>query len=172
MNEEVGLSLVVAMAQNNVIGRNNTLPWRLPKDLKYFKNLTMGYPIVMGRKTYDSIGRPLPGRTNIVVSAQPDWAQDGVTKVSSLAEALALARSIAKQSQLNEIMLIGGASLYGQSLAFASKLYVTEVKSDVEGDALFPEFDKSEWSECKREDCESDDDNPYDYAFVVYKREL
>lgn len=170
MPKDIGLSVVVAMAQNRVIGRDNALPWRLPKDLAYFKKVTMGHPIIMGRKTFDSIGRPLPGRSNIVVSRQLGWSREGVFKVSSLEEGLNLARSIAERDGLGEIMLIGGASLYGQALDLASKLYITEVKSNVEGDTLFPEYEKSLWSESKRENHGSDASNPYNYAFVVYER--
>lgn len=166
----VGLSLVVAMAKNRVIGRDNGLPWHLPKDLAYFKKITMGHPIIMGRKTFDSIGRPLPGRTNIVVTRQAEWCHEGVLAVGSLQEAITLAEEVATQDGLKEIMLIGGASLYEQALTLASKLYLTEVQANVDGDTLFPEYDASAWKEFRREPCVADETNPYDYAFVAFNR--
>lgn len=170
MSKKIGLSLVVAMAQNGVIGRENGLPWHLPKDLAYFKQITMGHPIIMGRKTFESIGRPLPGRTNIVVTRQKSWASDGVEKVDSVSAAIDLAEVIAHSDSLSEYMLIGGASLYGQVLGSAAKIYMTEVCAEIEGDTKFPEFDKSQWREVSRENHSADAHNPYDYSFVVYER--
>lgn len=164
------LSLVCALAQNRTIGRGNQLPWRLPRDLAYFKKITWGHPIVMGRKTFDSIGRPLPGRTNIVVSRQSDWSAEGVTAVNSLSQAMDVAGQAAAASGVAEIMLIGGASLYEQALPIADRLYLTEVHAQVEGDAFFPEFNRSEWVERSREDCPADTGNPFAYSFVVYEK--
>ena len=167
---EPTLSLIVAMAENYTIGRDNGLPWRLPNDLAYFKRVTMGHPIIMGRKTFESIGRPLPGRTNIVVSRQEHWSHEGVSVVSSLPAALCMAREKAIQAQLKEVMLIGGATLYEQALPMAARLYLTQVHASVEGDAYFPKLNFDEWREKKREDYHADQSNPFDYSFVVYNR--
>ncbi len=168
--ESIGLSLVVAVAQNRVIGNNNALPWRLPKDLAYFKKVTMGYPIIMGRKTYESIGRPLPGRRSIVVTRQREWRCEGVDVVFSLEGAIVKAKEIAAEGGLTEVMLIGGASLYEQALQLATKLYITEVESSVEGDTVFPEYDLSQWELFSKESHKSDTSNPYGYSFAVYHR--
>ncbi|ROR98844.1 dihydrofolate reductase [Sinobacterium caligoides] len=165
------LSLIVAMADNGVIGRNNKLPWHLPNDLKYFRSVTMGKPIVMGRKTFESIGKALPGRTNIVVSRNPDFSAEGIRVVDSLFAALTLAESIAVIDGSDELMLIGGAQLYRESLAQADCLYLTKVHSDViEGDAFFPPIDWQQWSEGEVTHHEADDNNPYAYSFCVYTR--
>ncbi|WP_020409336.1 dihydrofolate reductase [Hahella ganghwensis] len=157
------LSLIVARARNGVIGVNNQLPWRLPNDLQYFKRITMGKPIVMGRKTYDSIGRPLPGRSNIVVTRNPDWREEGVIAVHSLQQALE------KVGEAEEVMLIGGAELYRQGMEYASTVYLTEVKAEPEGDAYFPEL-SSEWREVSRESHTADDKNQFDHDFIVFER--
>lgn len=170
MSDQIKLCLVVAMAQNRVIGRDNQLPWRLPKDLAYFKQVTMNHPIVMGRKTFDSIGRPLPGRENIVVTRQQNWSAEGAVVARSLEQALALARDLAKNKGLNKVMLIGGSELYTQSLELADRLYLTEVLANVEGDAYFPEFSREQWDEIERSEHSADQSNPYDYAFVVLNR--
>ena len=132
------ISLVWAMAQNRVIGRNNSLPWYLPEDLKYFKRITLGKPVIMGRKTYESIGKPLPGRTNIVVSRNADFSAEGVKTVTSLDEAKQLCESIAEIDGINEAMVIGGAEIYALALPMADRLYLTEVHAEVEGDTTFP----------------------------------
>jgi dihydrofolate reductase len=165
------LSLIVAMADNRVIGRNNQLPWYLPNDLKYFKRVTMAKPIIMGRKTFDSIGRPLPGRTNIVVTRNSEYQAVGVKVVHSLAEALAIAESIAVIEGGDEVMVIGGAQLYEEALPHADKLYLTKVHSDtVEGDALFPVLDWSQWQQISVEHFTAEAPNPYDYSFCLYSR--
>lgn len=164
------LTLVVAMASNRVIGRDNALPWRLPKDLAYFKRVTMGYPIIMGRKTFESIGRPLPGRCNIVVTQQPQWQAEGVEVVHSLPQALDLAHSKASAESLDQVMLIGGAALFEQALPLAQRMHLTQVHAEVEGDVYFPEFEIERWRETEREDCFADETNPFDYSFVVYNR--
>lgn len=161
------LSLVWAMAQNRVIGRNNNLPWYLPEDLKYFKRITMGKPIIMGRKTFDSIGKPLPGRANIVITRNPDFAIEGVKVVNSLDAAITLCKSIGEIDGVDEAMVIGGAQIYKLALPSADRLYLTEVHSEVEGDAYFPEFDRSAWNVTAREDFEASDPNPYNYSFLV-----
>lgn len=164
------LSLVVAVARNGVIGRDNALPWRLPKDLAYFKRITMGFPMVMGRKTFDSIGRPLPGRSNIVVTRQPGWRANGVQVAHSLPTALDMAIAQARQDGRSEVMLIGGAALFEQALPQAERLYLTQVHADVPGDTVFPDYNTAAWQEVEREDHSADDNNPYDYSFVVYNR--
>lgn len=161
------LALVWAMAQNRVIGRNNALPWHLPEDLKYFKRITMGKPIIMGRKTFESIGKPLPGRTNIVVTRNPDWHHDGVKVVSSLEAARELCESIAEIDGTEEAMVIGGAEIYRQALPLADRLYLTEVHAEVNGDTVFPDFDRSQWQETAREDFEAVGPNPYNYSFII-----
>jgi len=166
----VKLSMIVAVAQNRVIGRNNALPWYLPNDLKYFKQTTMGKPVIMGRKTYESIGKPLPGRTNIVITRQSDYHPKGVKVVSSVAEARDLAESVCLIDGQEEAMIMGGAEIYTLALPDCDRLYLTEVHAEVEGDAWFPEYDKSEWEEVAREDFAAEGPNPYNYSFVVYDR--
>tara|TARA_R110000772_G_scaffold216990_1_gene327412 strand:+ start:118 stop:633 length:516 start_codon:yes stop_codon:yes gene_type:complete len=170
MEAAIKLSLIVAMAQNRVIGINNNLPWHLSEDLKYFKRVTMGKAIIMGRKTYESIGKPLPGRTNIVVTRNQDYTADGVKVVHSLDEAIQLSENIALIDGSEEAMLIGGAELYQQALSKAHRLYLTEVHAEVQGDAYFPDFDRNEWQETGREDFHAVDPNPYDYSFIVLER--
>ncbi len=158
------ISLIAAMADNGVIGRNNRLPWRLSADLQRFKALTMGKPIVMGRKTWESIGRPLPGRTNIVVTRDVGYRAEGCVVVHSIDQALEVAAGS------DEVMVIGGANLYRQLLDRADRLYLTQVRADVEGDAWFPDFDRAQWREVERESHSRDEKNEYDYAFVTLER--
>ena len=165
-------AIVVAVAENGVIGRNNALPWRLPEDLKYFKRVTMGHPIIMGRKTFTSIGRPLPGRTNIVVTRQRDWEAEGVKVAHSLEQALQIAEAQATIDGVDYAMVIGGADFYQQTLPQAQRLYLTEVHAQVEGDAYFPSFDKSAWQERGRQRYEADETNPYAYSFVILDKPL
>ncbi|EAR61100.1 type 3 dihydrofolate reductase [Neptuniibacter caesariensis] len=166
----MNLAIIVAQAKNRVIGINNKLPWHLPEDLRYFKQVTMGKPIIMGRNTYESIGRPLPGRTNIVITRQNDYAPEGVRVVNSLEEAVELAESIALINGIDEAMVIGGAQIYEQALASAQRLYLTEVDAEIDGDAWFPEFERQEWSEVGREDFSAEGPNPYNYSFIVLDR--
>jgi dihydrofolate reductase len=158
------VSLIVAMAKNRVIGVNNTLPWHLPADLKHFKALTMGHHIVMGRKTYESIGKLLPGRTSIVVTRNADYAQPGVMVVNSLEAAISAC------GDDHEIFVIGGAELYRQAINFAGRIYLTEIEADISGDAHFTEFDNKQWQETGRASHVPDDKNLYSYHFVVYDR--
>jgi dihydrofolate reductase len=166
----IRLAVIVAAAENGVIGRNNALPWHLPEDLRYFKRVTMGKPIVMGRKTFESIGRPLPGRTNIVITRNPDFTAEGVRVVASLDEAVRLAGDIALIDGAQELVVIGGAEIYKASIPRADRLYITEVHASVEGDAYLPEIDWAHWREVGRERHAASDANPYDYSFVVYNR--
>ncbi|SIS86127.1 dihydrofolate reductase [Neptunomonas antarctica] len=162
--------MIVAQAQNRVIGRQNKLPWYLPGDLKYFKLATMGKPLIMGRKTYDSIGRPLPGRLNIVITRDTTYTLEGAKVVHSLAEAIELAASQAFIDGAEEAMVIGGEQIYAEALPLVERLYVTEVHAVVDGDAYFPSFAVDEWQELGREDFKAEGPNPYDYSFVVYQR--
>lgn len=168
------LVIVVAAAQNGTIGKENTLPWKISADLQHFKSVTMGHPIIMGRKTYESIGRPLPGRTTIVVTRQADWAPEGgsdaVKVVHGLDEAIALAADVAKSMGVDAAMLVGGAQLYRQSIDRATKVVLTEVHQDIEGDASFPQLDGNIWRETQRMRYAADDKNEYDYSFVELLR--
>lgn len=157
------LSLIVARARNGVIGRANGLPWRLPEDLAHFKRTTMGHPIVMGRKTWDSIGRPLPGRRNIVVTRNAAWGADGAEPVASLAAALALC------GDASTVFVIGGEQIFREALPLADEMFVTEIDREIEGDAWFPTYDRTEWIETSRE---SHDDGHLPFAFVHYARRV
>ncbi len=158
------LSLVVAMDKNRVIGIDGGLPWHLSSDLKYFRDITMGKPIIMGRKTHESIGRPLPGRRNIVVTRNKSFEAEGCDVVTSLDAALEL---IADEP---EAMMIGGASLYLDTLPVADQLYMTEVHAEVQGDTWFPEIDPEQWQELSRTSFLANEKNDHDYSFVVYER--
>ena len=161
---------MVAAAENGVIGRNNSLPWHLPEDLRYFKRVTMGKPIVMGRKTFESIGRPLPGRTNIVISRNAEFSASGVRVVASLDEAMILAGNVAHTDGAEEVVVIGGAEIYQLAMSRADRLYITEVHASVEGDAMLPPVHWPDWREVSRERHVASAGNPFDYSFVVYER--
>ena len=152
------------MAENRVIGVDNTLPWRLPADLKHFRRLTTGHHVIMGRRNYESIGKPLPERTNIVVTRNRDYRAPGCVIAHSLEEALEHAQTDP------EIFVIGGAEIYHQAFARADRLYLTLVHASVTGDTYFPEFAADRWNEISRERHEADDKNPYPYSFLVYDR--
>lgn len=164
------VALIAAVASNGVVGRNNQLPWRLPEDLGYFKRTTLGKPIVMGRRTWDSIGRPLSGRANIVVSRQRDLILEGASVVADLESGIALASELARADGVEELMVIGGGEIYARALPLADRLYLTEVHAEVEGDTLFPDWDRRQWLEISRERHAASGENPYDYSFVVYQR--
>lgn len=161
------LTGIVAMGENRVIGKNNQLPWRLPADLKHFKRLTTGHPILMGRKTFESIGRPLPDRTNIILTRDPTYSMPGCVVVTSLKDALAHAVML----ESREVFVIGGAEIYRQTLPSLSRLYLTIVHHFFDGDAFFPELAPDEWKEISREFHHSDVENPYDYSFVMLERQ-
>ena len=158
------VALIAALAENRVIGRDNQLPWRIPADLKHFKALTMGKPIIMGRKTWESIGRPLPGRDNIIVTRDTNYQAEGCKVVHSVAQALQAAAGA------DEAMIIGGANLYQQTLDEADRLYLTQIRAEVEGDACFPDIDAQAWYEVERESYPADESNEYAYDFVVLDR--
>lgn len=152
------------MARNRTIGVNNTLPWRCPEDLKHFKALTMGHHMIMGRKTYDSIGKPLPGRTTVVVTRNAELKIEGCLMAHSLEQAIAACAGD------EEVFVVGGAELYAQALPLVDTLYITEIQQDVEGDAHFPAFDRSEWQEASREVRTQETPQPLEYHFVCYRR--
>lgn len=152
------------MAANRVIGVENRLPWHLPEDLQHFKALTMGHHIVMGRKTYDSIGKPLPGRTTVIITRNMDYAVPGCIAVNSIDAALTVCHGD------SEVFFVGGAELYGQALPIADRIYLTEIKRDFPGDAHFPQFDLSRWNEVSREKHRTNGSEPFEYHFVVYDR--
>lgn len=156
------LSLIVAVAENGVIGHNNQLIWHLPNDLKQFKRLTTGHCIIMGRKTFDSIGKPLPNRTSIIISRNTDFQIENCITVSSLENAI----SEAKKIENEETFIIGGAEIYRLALPIVDKIYLTEVHHAYEGDTFFPEIDKNIWKEIRREDFEKDEKHLVNYSFV------
>lgn len=160
----MSLSLIVAMARNRVIGRHGGMPWRLPADLRRFRQLTMGKPIIMGRRTHEAIGRALPGRHNIVVTHQRDYRAPGCSVTGSLAAALQLSGLAA------EIMVIGGSELYRSALPEADRIYLTEVHAEPAGDVLFPALVAERWQEIQREDHAADGANEFDYSFVILER--
>jgi dihydrofolate reductase len=158
------------MAENRVIGRNNRLPWHLSEDLKYFKRSTMGSCILMGRKTWESIGRALPGRTNIVISSNPEYQAEGARVVHSLQQAIELAESIALIDGSEETFVIGGAGIYQAALPLADRFHLTRVHAAVDGDTFLADFDESEWQEIDRQDFQHSDSNPYDYSICLLEK--
>ena len=151
------ISLIAAMGRNKVIGKDKSLPWKLPEDMERFKELTANKPVVMGRKTFESIGRALPNRKNIVITRDKNYKAKGCTVVNSIKEALKTAK------EAYEIMIIGGAQIYQEFLPIANKMYITLIDKDFEGDAYFPEFDEAEWKEAKKEE---HNNNDFKYVFV------
>ena len=158
------LSIIVAMDRNRVIGRGGALPWHISSDLKNFKKITMGKPILMGRKTHDSIGKPLPGRENIILTNNKKYSAEGCTVKNTLDEVYSYC-----EKQL-ELVVMGGAILYSQTLDKADKLYITKVNASVNGDTFFPEYKSSQWREISRESFNADENNEFDYSFTVLER--
>ncbi|MCE7069697.1 dihydrofolate reductase [Dyadobacter sp. CY327] len=158
------ISIIVAVSENGVIGKDNELLWRLPDDLKRFKQLTLGHPMIMGRKTFESIGKPLPGRTSIVITSQKDFNAEGILVAHSLDEALDVARSL----EGSEAFVIGGGEIYKQSLPLADRLYVTEVKTIIDGDTYFEITDPGSWKETERIVREADERHKWKFEFVNY----
>jgi dihydrofolate reductase len=154
------------MAENRVIGANNQLPWHLPADLRHFKSITTGHPILMGRKTYESIGRPLPNRTNFVMTRDASFQAPGCIVVPSLEDAIEQALPLSS----SELFIIGGATVYQQALPLIQRLYLTVVHHAFAGDAFFPDLDKSEWKEIEHHEHPADEQNPYAYSFLVWSR--
>jgi dihydrofolate reductase len=161
------LSIIVAISENRAIGKDNQLLWRLSADLKYFKELTTNHVIIMGRKTFESIGKPLPNRVNIVISRDEKWQKEGVIIENSLQKAIETAQNIQPD---DEIFIIGGGSIYEQALPLAQKIFLTEVKTKLEGDTYFPTLNPDEWQEISRISHPADSKNEYDYAFVELLR--
>ena len=159
------LSIIAAVAANGVIGRNNGLPWHLAGDLKWFKALTLGHHMIMGRRTFDSVGKPLPGRTTVVVTRDASYCAPGVIVAPAIDDALAVA------SHDDEPFICGGAEIYRQTLHRADRMYITQVHAEVDGDTFFPDFDDvNEWKLADREDFEADAKNDYAYSFLTYDR--
>jgi dihydrofolate reductase len=157
------IALIAAMANNRVIGKDNQMPWHLPEDLRYFKAMTLGKPVVMGRKTFESIGRPLPGRHNIVISRQPDYRLDGVSCVSSFEEAKKVA------GECDELIVMGGGQLYAQVMPLADIMYLTFIKLETEGDTFFPPWNEQEWQVLQTESITNDDGLEYSFNTLVKK---
>jgi dihydrofolate reductase len=164
------LSMIVATADNNIIGKDNDMPWHLPADLAYFKKVTLGKPIIMGRKTYESIGRALPGRRNIVISRDENYNADGIDTVTSVEQALALVNGSNGNDEAEEIMVIGGGAIYKHCLSNADRLYVTHIKATIDGDTQFPNYDDGTWQKISSELRPCDEKNAYDLDFCVYQR--
>lgn len=160
------VSAIFAVSENNVIGKGNDLPWRMPADLKHFKNTTMGHPVIMGRKSFDSIGRPLPGRHNIVVTRDRNFRAEGVSVVHSLREAV----EIAGADRPEEVFIIGGAQIYKKAFPYCDRLYMTRIHTETEGDVFLPELDFSAWKLISEEKHLPDEKNIHDYTFRIYER--
>jgi len=164
------LSLIVAMAENRMIGLDGAMPWHISADLKYFKQVTMGAPVIMGRKTFQSIGRPLPGRMNIVITRDTDFRADGIEVVHDLEAARRKAEAISLIEGKNEVFVIGGAQIYALALPAADRLYLTEVHSSPPGDTWFPEIEMGEWREISRESHEPESEGGPGFSFVILDR--
>ncbi|MGZ5246814.1 MAG: dihydrofolate reductase [Flavitalea sp.] len=166
MENKIRLSLVVAASENNVIGKDNHLLWHLPNDLKFFKNTTWGMPVIMGRKTFESVGKPLPGRTNIVISRQEGWSAEKITVVRSLEEAIEQSSSM----DAREAYIIGGGEIYKQSMDLADRIYITRVHTELEGDTFFPAIDTNKFELVSSLPFEADEAHQYAYTFEVWQR--
>ena len=160
------ISMIAAMAHDRVIGKDNQMPWHLPADLAHFKRVTLGKPVLMGRKTFESIGRQLPGRRNLVISRNPDYQAEGIEVVGSVEAALALLAG----SSVEELMVIGGGHLYAEMLPSADCLYLTRIDLAVEGDTRFPAFDDGQWQRIECESHPADEKNPHPYSFEIWQR--
>jgi dihydrofolate reductase len=162
------IAIVVAIAEHNVIGKDNQLIWHLPADLRHFKQKTMGHPMIMGRKTFESIGKPLPGRTTIIVTRQEDYQAEGCIVVNSLEEAIAKG----KELDSDQVSIVGGAEIYKQVLPYVDTLYLTEVHHAFDGDTFFPELKQEEWQEVSSESHQPDEKNKYTYTFKELRRKV
>ena len=171
ISQKPALCLIMARSDNGTIGANNALPWRISSDLRHFKNLTMGKPIIMGRKTYDSIGKPLKGRTNIVATRDKCWKVAGILVCHDLADAVEKANAQAQKDGVEEIMVIGGAEIYARLINDADRIYLTEVHRRYDGDAWFMAPDKNNWKEVSRERLPPDDESGPSFSFVVFDRQ-
>lgn len=164
------IALIWAMSRNGVIGRGNRLPWRLPREMRFFMVTTMGKPVIMGRRTFESMKTPLSGRTNIVVTRNVDFCAQGVKIANDLPSALALAEAQCAADGGDEIMVAGGADIYRLALPMATRLYMTTIEADVEGDTFFPEIDFEQWREVSRDSFAADAANSYPYSITVLER--
>lgn len=160
------ISLIVAAASNNAIGKDGKMPWHLPNDMKHFKNVTWGLPVVMGRKTFESLGKVLPGRKNIVITRQPDWKVAGTIAVKNIEDAL----FVAKQTDANEVMVIGGGEIYKALFDRAKRIYLTRVEAEPEADTFFPVIDHQHWHLVSQKNHEADEKNAYNYSFQIWER--
>ena len=160
------VSLVVAASENNAIGKNNQLLWHLPNDLKFFKNITWGFPVIMGRKTFEAVNKPLPGRTNIVITTKQDWQAASVIAVGTIKEAIAKAA----ETNSKQAFIIGGGEIYKQSMDIADIIYITRVHADLDGDTFFPSIDESKWRLTSNQDFEVDEKHAYSYSFQIWKK--
>jgi dihydrofolate reductase len=160
------ISLIVAASENNAIGKDNQLLWHLPNDLKFFKNTTWGMPVIMGRKTFESVSKILPGRFNIVITSQTDWSFDGVTMANNLQDAITKAEA----TGCKEAFIIGGGEIYKQSMEIASTIYLTRVHTTIDGDTFFPTIDETQWKLIDNKDFEKDTKHAYDYSFQKWER--
>lgn len=160
------ISIIAAMANNRVIGKKNSLPWNLPADLEHFRQLTIGKPVIMGQKTFESIGKPLPGRTNIILTKDDNFRPENCIVVKSIKEA----QKAAEGTGAKEAMVCGGASIYAQFLPLADRMYLTLIENDFDGDIFFPEFNWSDWKELERKENLPDKENPYKYTFITLER--
>lgn len=165
-DQEEEIAMVVAASTNNVIGKNNQLVWHLPNDLKFFKNTTWGFPVIMGRKTFEEVNKPLPGRINIVITRQADWNVAGAVKAADLQDAISKAR----ETNSKKIFIIGGGEIYRQSMSVAGTIYITRVHGEFDGDTFFPEINKQEWKLVSNEDFPVDDKHASAYSFQVWTK--
>ena len=161
-----GASIVVAASTNNVIGKNNQLIWHLPNDLRFFKNITWGFPVIMGRKSFDAINKPLAGRTNIVITRQSAWKAAGIIIVANLEDAI----KKAEETNARQIFILGGGEIYRQSMDMVGTIYLTRVHAELEGDTFFPEIDESKWQLTSNEDFPADEKHAFAYSFQVWKK--
>ncbi|MFI5187961.1 MAG: dihydrofolate reductase [Chitinophagales bacterium] len=162
------ISFIVAVSENNVIGKDNNLPWHLPADMKYFKNVTWAMPVIMGRKSFEALGKPLTGRKNIVITRNKNWKADGVEVVPGIDQAIALA----SQTDAKEIFITGGAEIFKAAFPFADKIYLTRIHGNFDGDSFFPEWKPNEWKLASNRDCEPDEKNLYALSFQVWERKI
>jgi len=160
------VSLIVAASENNAIGKNNQLLWHLPNDLKFFKNTTWGMPVIMGRKTFEAVNKPLPGRINIVITRQPGWNAESVVVAADLNEAL----KKAAETNCKEIFIIGGGEIYNQSFEMAARIYLTRVHAIIDGDTFFPEIDENKWQLISRQEFSADEKHAFAYSFQTWTR--
>ena len=167
------ISLIAAISRNSVIGRDNKLVWDMPADMKHFRDTTRGHTVIMGRKTFESIGRPLPDRKNIVITRDTNYSRDGIYVVNSLEEALRLAglehgKEFEENQDEVEVFILGGGEIFKQTIDIANKLYITIIDTEIDGDSFFPEIVESNWKVESREDHDSDDKNAFPYSFITY----